>query len=390
MTELQLEHWPSLEGKESLSPDEVDFVKDLNQALDQNFKNLWEGNRFQWMNDNRFENKWNTSDSADVVALKSLWLIDQYGNFNKESLANLNVNGNSTEEQNMGGLTDMRKDAKRNLYNIANKVNYLYISNSWIIKSEVQNDQISLGDMRADDILQYMKNYYKVDSVIVGQTTIQIGGKVGGMDGGKITINVWKWSSFGVFRERLGQAAHQNGLDKVSWFDSKKVTEIGGTRFKGPAPSDSQAGTSDYLTWFDKRGGILENLPSLGGELFDTASANFTAEARAKLESIYTPANIALMQEELASGKALYISGHTDNEWAATGNITLSDGRANALKNYLIGKWLDGSKIMVKGFGETQPIQPNTTPDNKAINRRVEAWFQKPSWRDGLVASVDS
>jgi OOP family OmpA-OmpF porin len=40
--------------------------------------------------------------------------------------------------------------------------------------------------------------------------------------------------------------------------------------------------------------------------------------------------------------------------------------------NYLVGKGIAASRITAKGYGETKPLVANDTPDNKALNRRVE------------------
>lgn len=67
------------------------------------------------------------------------------------------------------------------------------------------------------------------------------------------------------------------------------------------------------------------------------------------------------------------IIGHTDSDGKAEANLLLSQKRAEAVKNALVTVYgLDASKISTEGKGQTEPIEPNTTPQGKATNRRVE------------------
>lgn len=72
-------------------------------------------------------------------------------------------------------------------------------------------------------------------------------------------------------------------------------------------------------------------------------------------------------------GAKLDVDGHTDNAGALAANMSLSQNRANDIKNYIITNGgVVGSKIDTNGFGPNNPIQPNTSPANMALNRRVE------------------
>jgi outer membrane protein OmpA-like peptidoglycan-associated protein len=68
----------------------------------------------------------------------------------------------------------------------------------------------------------------------------------------------------------------------------------------------------------------------------------------------------------------LGIEGHTDNTGDKTKNLTLSQKRADAVKNYLVKKGIDASRLTAKGFGDTVPVADNKTADGRAKNRRVE------------------
>lgn len=66
------------------------------------------------------------------------------------------------------------------------------------------------------------------------------------------------------------------------------------------------------------------------------------------------------------------IVGHTDNVGDSRRNIGLSQFRAKAVANYLFNKGANPDKIIVIGKGDTAPIAPNDSEENKEKNRRVE------------------
>jgi OmpA-OmpF porin, OOP family len=68
----------------------------------------------------------------------------------------------------------------------------------------------------------------------------------------------------------------------------------------------------------------------------------------------------------------LAINGHTDSDGDEKKNQTLSEQRAKACLDYLVTKGISASRMTSKGFGESQPLVPNTNKANKAQNRRVE------------------
>ncbi|EYF07351.1 OmpA family protein [Chondromyces apiculatus] len=68
----------------------------------------------------------------------------------------------------------------------------------------------------------------------------------------------------------------------------------------------------------------------------------------------------------------LEIQGHTDNKGAPAYNKSLSDRRAASVKKYLVAKGIDATRLTSKGYGMEKPIVPNTTDQNRALNRRVQ------------------
>jgi outer membrane protein OmpA-like peptidoglycan-associated protein len=66
------------------------------------------------------------------------------------------------------------------------------------------------------------------------------------------------------------------------------------------------------------------------------------------------------------------IQGHTDSRGTEEYNMGLSLRRANAVRDYLVSQGIDGSRMTVKGYGESAPAYSNDTPEGMAQNRRVE------------------
>ena len=66
------------------------------------------------------------------------------------------------------------------------------------------------------------------------------------------------------------------------------------------------------------------------------------------------------------------IIGHTDSVGSDEANQKLSDGRANAVRDDLIERGIDPSRLEAEGRGESQPIDTNDTEEGRQNNRRVE------------------
>jgi len=77
------------------------------------------------------------------------------------------------------------------------------------------------------------------------------------------------------------------------------------------------------------------------------------------------------------------IQGHTDDEPVATEkfptNWELSATRATAVLRFFIDKGLDPNRLTATGYADTFPLHPNTTPESRALNRRVEFVLEKIS-----------
>ena len=71
-------------------------------------------------------------------------------------------------------------------------------------------------------------------------------------------------------------------------------------------------------------------------------------------------------------GLSIQINGYTDNVGKPQDNLLLSQNRAKSVVNYLKSKGIDPRRLSFKGYGESEPVGPNTTENGRAQNRRTE------------------
>ncbi len=106
---------------------------------------------------------------------------------------------------------------------------------------------------------------------------------------------------------------------------------------------------------------------SLSDVLFDFNQATLKPAAREKLSKL---AGILLAYP---GTYRMEIEGHTDAVGSQGYNLKLSEDRAGAVRDYLIGAALPADRMVaVLGFGKLSPIATNDTPEGRRTNRRVE------------------
>ncbi|WP_400193636.1 OmpA family protein [Hymenobacter sp. B81] len=104
----------------------------------------------------------------------------------------------------------------------------------------------------------------------------------------------------------------------------------------------------------------------LNNIFFDFNKATLRKESTAELERM-----VQLLTTEYPNLR-IEISGHTDNVGKAEYNKDLSQRRAKAVVDYLTGKGVAAARLTSAGFGDTQPVAPNTTDAGRQLNRRTE------------------
>lgn len=101
------------------------------------------------------------------------------------------------------------------------------------------------------------------------------------------------------------------------------------------------------------------------GIMFDYNSSNIKPESMGVLKSI-----VQVMNDNPTL--KFEVGGYTDSDGDDAYNLKLSQQRADAVKTQLIALGISADRLTTKGYGETNPIADNTTPEGKANNRRVE------------------
>ena len=93
-------------------------------------------------------------------------------------------------------------------------------------------------------------------------------------------------------------------------------------------------------------------------------------------KSVVKPADQAKLADMVDKSKAIalevmVVTGHTDSVGTDAYNQKLSISRADAVKNFLVGKGVEKNRIYTEGKGETSPAADNKTSEGRAKNRRV-------------------
>lgn len=111
--------------------------------------------------------------------------------------------------------------------------------------------------------------------------------------------------------------------------------------------------------------GRFEILSRAGNIFFASNSAVLSPQSRAILDTI---GDVVLR----CPGIMIEVGGHTDSDGARSYNQRLSEARAASVVTYFTSLGADPSRLVSRGYGEANPVVPNTSSRNKARNRRIE------------------
>ncbi len=168
--------------------------------------------------------------------------------------------------------------------------------------------------------------------------------------------------------------------DGINDEEDKCPNVAGVARYQGcPVPDTDGDGVNDEEDKCPTIAGVPENqgCPPIKEEvkkkidfaaehvLFATGSYKLLSSSNKGLN------DVAKILQDNADLK-LSIEGHTDNTGTPGKNQVLSENRANAVKNYLVSKGTDASRLTATGHGQNEPIADNKTAAGRQKNRRVE------------------
>ena len=117
---------------------------------------------------------------------------------------------------------------------------------------------------------------------------------------------------------------------------------------------------------------------------FDIDKATIRPQDRESLDSMIT----SCMTSQSPGGHwtTFRLAGYTDNSGSDGHNIRLSQQRARAVRDYLRSQnWPDSLFLSMQGYGSSHPLNDNSSPEMRSLNRRVEIMIQHP-----VLSTLDS
>jgi OOP family OmpA-OmpF porin len=138
-------------------------------------------------------------------------------------------------------------------------------------------------------------------------------------------------------------------------------------------PDDRCPKDAETVNNFEDQDGCPDTLPDqvkkftgvIKGINFDTGKAKIRSSSFPLLDD-------AVSVLKTYPTLRIRISGHTDNKGKPAKNMKLSQDRANAVKDYMTSKGVEGSRVETRGVGPDEPIADNKTNAGRTQNRRIE------------------
>lgn len=205
----------------------------------------------------------------------------------------------------------------------------------------------------------------------------------------------FKATSFlkGIVYDATTKQKLQADIELISLKNNELVSRIN---------SDSQSGTytfvlasgGDYAVFVSKKGYFFKSLnfdysdiigldkilditlepikkeakEILNNIFFDTGKWDLKSESTVELDKL-----VALLKSN--PDLPIEISGHTDDVGKDSDNLQLSQKRAKSVVDYLVQKGVNILKVKAEGYGKNRPYLPNSSDENRKLNRRIEVKF---------------
>jgi outer membrane protein OmpA-like peptidoglycan-associated protein len=137
---------------------------------------------------------------------------------------------------------------------------------------------------------------------------------------------------------------------------------------------------NSVLSTRDTARGLIANMSDV---LFKSGSYELLPGARERLAKV---SGIVLAYQ----GLRLQVEGHTDSIGTDEYNRKLSEQRAEAVRDYLVQQGIKADAITASGFGKSEPVATNDTPEGRQQNRRVELVVSGNAIGNTADAGVDT
>jgi len=166
-------------------------------------------------------------------------------------------------------------------------------------------------------------------------------------------------------RDRIQLEARSREVDKAQ-------AQTNAAKMQANAASQQAAAATEQASRLQAEIDQLKATPTdrglvltLGDVLFDTGKSELNSGASRKLEQL-----AQFLSEH--KDRRVQIDGFTDSVGSDSYNRELSQRRANAVKNALLTRGIDSTRINTEGYGKAFPVATNADSSGRQLNRRVE------------------
>jgi OOP family OmpA-OmpF porin len=112
---------------------------------------------------------------------------------------------------------------------------------------------------------------------------------------------------------------------------------------------------------------------SLAGErIAIVTNINFDFDRASVRENVRNRLSRVIWLLKELSDIDVQIVGYTDDIGSVEYNLALSLRRAESVRDYIVARGIDDARLSIAGRGKTEPLVSNSTPEGRAVNRRVE------------------
>lgn len=224
------------------------------------------------------------------------------------------------------------------------------------------------------------------DGLVAGEYAVTVTDAKGSSKTAKITVTAPEpltvelsqniGASTATTADGKAQVAVKGGTSpyKISW-DTKQTGSVANKLASGPhsvTVTDAQGCTKSLEFETGKRAMPELTRAIQQGQTIPMRLLTFATDSASLRPAVYTYLD-ELYDFLVENPKVtIEVGGHTNNQPSDEFADYLSTARARAVATYLIDKGIDAGRVQYKGYGKKQPLVPNTTPEGRRTNQRVE------------------